>query len=154
MTSEGLSDWVVSTDHRLQMIFDRPIVVRSGFCALLGWIALVEDPMQLSTRQHRQKTPWLWWDGLEPSVGFLTISSIAKPEMRESTGLTMISSESSGGSAVRRLPNTARPIGSMILAGLARSSGNRFLLASVSRSKARLSFIPIRPNGWRCSVTM
>ena len=97
VTSEGLSDWVVSSDHRLQMIFDRPISRSKRLLRVLGSIALVEDPMQLTARQHHQKTPWLWWDGLEPSVGFLTISSIAKPEMRESTGLTRISSESSGG---------------------------------------------------------
>ncbi len=97
VTCEGLSDWVVSSDHRLQMIFDRPISRSKRLLRVLGSIALVEDPMQLTARQHRQKTPWLWWEGLEPSVGFLTISSIAKPEMRESTGLTRISSESSGG---------------------------------------------------------
>ena len=33
---------------------------------------------------------------MEASAGFLTISSISKPEMRGSTGLTLISSESSG----------------------------------------------------------
>ena len=97
VTAEGLSDWMVSDDHRLHMMFDRPISRPKRLLRVSAWIALVEDPMQLSTRQHRQKTPWFWWDGVEPSIGFLTISSIAKPEMRGSTGLTMISSESSGG---------------------------------------------------------
>ena len=96
VTAEGLTDWTIAADHRLHLMFDRPITRPKRHLRVLAWIPLLEDPLQISTRQHRVTTPWFWWDGVEASAGFLTISSIVKPEMRGSTGLTLISSESSG----------------------------------------------------------
>lgn len=38
--------------------------------------------------------PWFGWVGMDASAGFVTISSVTKPEMRGATGLTLISTES------------------------------------------------------------
>jgi hypothetical protein len=96
VTAEGLTDWRVAVDHRLNLIFDRPITRSKRHLRVLALIPILEDPLQINTRQHRVKTPWFWWDGMETSAGFLTISSIVKPELWGSTGLTLLSSESSG----------------------------------------------------------
>ena len=94
VSAEGLSDWSVAAGQRLRMtfvsVFNRP----TRRLRVFGWIAVNEDPLRTSTRQHQVKTPWFWWDGLEASAGFLTVSSISKPEMRGSLGLTLVSSES------------------------------------------------------------
>jgi hypothetical protein len=96
VTSEGLTDWAIAGDRRLHLIFDRPITRPKRHLRVLAWIPVVEDPLQMSAGQHRIQTPWFRWNGVEPSTGFLTIASTVKPEMRGSTGLTLISSESSG----------------------------------------------------------
>jgi hypothetical protein len=95
VTAEGLSDWTVSSDHRLHLRFDRPLSRPRRRLRVVAWISLLEDPLRIATRHHRLKTPWFWWNGVEASAGFLTISSTAKPEMKAATGLTLISSESS-----------------------------------------------------------
>ena len=64
VTADGLSDWTVSADHRLHLMFDRPIAGRSGSCAFWPGSLCDEDPLQISTRQHHVKTPWFWWDGV------------------------------------------------------------------------------------------
>jgi hypothetical protein len=104
VTSEGLTDWVTPGDRRLHLMFDRPITRPKRHLRILAWIPIVENPLQISTGQHRVQTPWFWWGGVESSTGFLTISSAVKPEMRGSTGLTLISSESSG-AVVTASPN-------------------------------------------------
>jgi hypothetical protein len=95
VTGDGLSDWTVSALHRLHLMFDRPFTLPKRKLRIVALITLKEEPLQISTRQHQVKTPWIWWEGAEASAGFLTISSIAKPELRESTGLTLISAETS-----------------------------------------------------------
>ena len=94
--AEGLSDWTISADHHLRMVIERPISRAKRHLRVFGWIPLREDPLQLNARQHHVKTPWFWWDGVETGTGFLTIASIAKPEVRGSAGLSLVSSESSG----------------------------------------------------------
>ena len=96
VTAEGLSEWTISGDRRLHLTFDRPITRPKRHLRIVAWVPLNEDPLRISTRQHMIKTPWFSWYGMEASAGFLTVSSIARPEMRGSTGLTLISSESSG----------------------------------------------------------
>ena len=104
VTAEGLTDWTIAVDHRLHLVFDRPITLSKRHLRVLALIPLLEDPLQINTRQHRVKTPWFWWDGMETSAGFLTISSIVKPELRGATGLTLLSSESSS-AVVTTSPN-------------------------------------------------
>ncbi len=93
VTSEGLTDWTISNDHRLALMFDRPITRPKRHLRVLAWIPILEEPLKITRHQHRVATPWFWWNGLEVSAGFLTISSTVKPELRGSTGLTLISSE-------------------------------------------------------------
>ncbi len=96
VAAEGLTDWTVGANHRLHLVFDRPITRSKRHLRVFALIPILEDPLQINTRHHIIRTPWLWWDGIEASAGFLTISSIVKPELRGSTGLTLLSSESSG----------------------------------------------------------
>ena len=96
VTAEGLSDWTVRLNHKLHLIFDRPITRSKRQLRVFALIPLLEEPLQVNARQHRVKTPWFLWDGMEASAGFLTISSTVKPELLGSTGLTLLSSESSG----------------------------------------------------------
>jgi hypothetical protein len=96
VTAEGLTDWTVAVNHKLHLIFDRPITGTKRNLRVLGFIPLLDEPLQFNARKHRIKTPWFLWDGMEASAGFLTISSTVKPELLESTGLTLLSSESSG----------------------------------------------------------
>ena len=96
VTADGLTDWTVAVNHRLHLIFDRPISRSKRQVHILALIPILEEPLQINTRQHRVKTPWFLWDGMDASVGFLTISSTVKPELRGSTGLALLSSESSG----------------------------------------------------------
>ena len=106
VTAPGLTDWTIVGNRRLHLMFDHPVTRPKRHLRVVAWIPLVEDPLQISTRQHRVATPWFWWNGMEPGAGFLTISSTVKPEMRGSTGLTLISSESS--SAVVTMPPSHR----------------------------------------------
>jgi hypothetical protein len=110
VNADGLSDWSLTADHRLHLIFDRPSSLPRRRLRVAALITLKEEPLQLSARQHQIKTPWFWWEGAEASAGFLTIGSVAKPEMRGSSGLTLISSESSraGVSATPRHRSTYR----------------------------------------------
>ena len=96
VTAEGLSDWTVAANHRLHLIFDRAITGSKRHLRVLALIPILEEPLQISARQHRVKTPWFLWDGMEASAGFLTMSSTVKPELLGSLGLTLLSSESSG----------------------------------------------------------
>jgi len=95
VTAEGLTDWTTTPDHRLRLVFDRPLPRARRLLRVLAWIPLAEDPLKIGSRQHRIRVPWFGWDGLEGEAGLLTVSSISKPELQGSTGLTM-SSESSG----------------------------------------------------------
>jgi hypothetical protein len=110
VTADGLSDWTISADHRLHLMFDRPVTRPKRRLRIVAWIPLSEEPLEISTRKHQVKTPWFRWDGTESLAGFLTISSISKPEMRGSTGLTLISAESSraGVTATPRYRSTYR----------------------------------------------
>ena len=53
VTAEGLTDWTVAADHRLHLIFDRPITRSKRHLRVFAWIPILEDPLQISTRQHR-----------------------------------------------------------------------------------------------------
>jgi hypothetical protein len=96
VTAEGLTDWTTSSDSRLHLKFERPVSGSRRHLRVSGWLPLVQDPLQIGSRQHRIRVPWIRWDGVEGHTGILTISSMSKPEMQGSTDLTMIPSESSG----------------------------------------------------------
>jgi len=96
VTADGLTDWTTTPLRRLRLMFDRPFPRPRRPLRVLAWIPLSEDPLKVGSRQRRIRVPWIGWDGMEESAGFLTVSSISKPELQGSTGLTMISSESSG----------------------------------------------------------
>ncbi|HKI17761.1 MAG TPA: hypothetical protein VKA15_07760, partial [Isosphaeraceae bacterium] len=95
VTAEGLTDWTISADRRLHLRFDRPIDRPRRHLHIFAWIPLSEEPLKVGSRQHRIRAPWIWWEGMESNTGFLTVSSIPKPEVQESAGLTLITSESS-----------------------------------------------------------
>jgi hypothetical protein len=96
IASAGLADWTITPDHRLHLTFDRSVAAQRRKLQLAGWIPLSEDPLKISSRRHRIALPWIEWDNLESQVGILTISSITKPDVSRSPGLSLISSESSG----------------------------------------------------------
>ncbi len=97
VTADGLTDWTTTPDgRRLRLMFDRPLPRPRRLLRIVAWIPLAEDPLKIGSRQHRIRTPWIRWDGMDEAAGFLTVSSISKPEFPGSTGLTAISSESSG----------------------------------------------------------
>lgn len=51
--------------------------------------------MRIGVRRNRLATPWIDWHGMEGSDGILNLSSITKPEIQGSAGLSLIASESS-----------------------------------------------------------
>ena len=95
VTAEGLTDWTISADHRLHLRFDRTIVRPRRRLHIFAWTPLSEEPLKGGSRQHRIPPPWIGWEDMESSSSFLTISSIPKPEIQGSQGLTLITSESS-----------------------------------------------------------
>jgi hypothetical protein len=95
VTAEGLTDWTVSADRRLQLRFDKPIDRPRRRIHIFAWIPLSDEPLKVGSRQHRIRAPWIWWDDKESNTGSLTISSISKLDMLGSAGLTLITSESS-----------------------------------------------------------
>jgi len=102
VTADGLADWTTTPDHRLRLMFDRPLPRPRRLLRVLAWIPLSEDPLKIGSRQHRIRVPWIGWEGTEGTAGFLTVSSISKPTLQGSTGLTTISSESSGAGGTTR----------------------------------------------------
>ncbi len=96
VTAEGLADWTVTPDRRLHLVFDRPVASQRRRLRLSAWIPLSEDPLKIGSRHHRIRLPWIEWKGSEGQAGFLAISSISKPDVQGSPGLTLISTESSG----------------------------------------------------------
>ena len=47
VTAEGLSDWTISADRRLHLMFDRPITRPKRHLRIVAWILpLQEDPLQ------------------------------------------------------------------------------------------------------------
>ena len=96
VTGDGLTDWTMTPLGRLRLMFDRPLPRSGRLLRIHAWIPLAEDPLKIGSRQHRIRVPWIAWDGIDEIAGFLTVSSIAKPDLAGSTGLTAISSESSG----------------------------------------------------------
>jgi hypothetical protein len=103
VTADGLTDWTTTADHGLRLMFDRPVARPRRLLRVLGWIPLAEDPLKTGARHHRIQIPWIDWQGMDEAAGSLTITSISKPELGRSPGLTVISDESPG--AV----GTARP---------------------------------------------
>jgi hypothetical protein len=95
VTADGLTDWTTSPDLRLHLMFDRPVPEPHRRLRISGWIPVAEDPLQTGARQHRIRVPWIRWERTEVRAGSLTITSVSKPVVQESTGLTPISAESS-----------------------------------------------------------
>jgi hypothetical protein len=96
VTGEGLTDWMISADHRLHLIWDRQGAVSSRHVRISGWIPVTDDPMKVGPRQYRIPVPWIGWAGVELNAGSLAVSSNARAEILGAAGLTLLSSESSG----------------------------------------------------------
>ena len=96
VTVEGLADWSVTPDHRLRLVFGRPVASQRRRLRLSAVIPMSEDPLKTGSRHHRIRVPWIGWEGSEGQAGFLAISSISKPEIQGSPGSTLITSEISG----------------------------------------------------------
>jgi hypothetical protein len=93
VTAEGLTDWTISADRHLHLRFDRPIDRPRRRLRIFAWIPLSEEPLKVSSRQRRIRAPWIWSEDMESNTGFLTISSIPKPDVHGLAGLTLITSE-------------------------------------------------------------
>ena len=96
VTAEGLTDWTRFQENRLRLMFDRPLARTRRLLRVLAWIPLADDPLEIGLREHHIRVPWIRWDGMDETAGSLTVSSISKPELLGSTGLTAVSSESTG----------------------------------------------------------
>jgi hypothetical protein len=104
VTADGLADWTTTSNHRLRLIFHRRTPRPRRLLRIRAWIPLVEDPLGIGSRQHRLRVPWLRWSCAEEVGGRLMVSSISKPELQGSTGLTAVSAElaTTGGTAPPR----------------------------------------------------
>ncbi len=96
VSAPGLGDWSTTTLGKLRLMFDGSSASSSRRLRLMGWIPVSEDPIKLGAREHRIAVPWIKWSDVEPMPGFLTASSISKLEVEGASGMTLISSESSG----------------------------------------------------------
>ncbi len=110
VVGDGLTDWVAAAGGRLALRFDRPGAGPGRKISIRGWIPVNEQPLRVGSILHRMRTPWVVWRGVEAVAGFLTISSVAKSEVRGADGLTLISSESTAavGTAPARNRQTFR----------------------------------------------
>jgi hypothetical protein len=97
VAADGLADWSTTADGRLHLMFDGSTAAPRRRVQLMAAVAVSEDPLRIGLSQHRIRIPWIDWVGMEALAGFLVISSSIKPEIQGSTGMTPISSESSGG---------------------------------------------------------
>ena len=102
--AEGLADWSATTDGRLHLMFDGSSAEPRRRVELMAAIGVSDDPLRIGPSQHRISVPWIDWLGMESLAGFLVVSSNTMPELHGSTGMTPISSETSGaaGTASRR----------------------------------------------------
>jgi hypothetical protein len=97
VAAEGLADWSTTADGRLRLMFDGSAAAPRRRVQITAAVQESDDPFRIGSSKHRLRVPWIDWLGIEPLAGFLVISSSTKPEIQGSTGMTPISSESSGG---------------------------------------------------------
>ncbi len=96
VSAPGLGHWSTTTAGSLRLMFDGSVAASRRRLRLMGWIPVTEDPLKIGSRQHRIAVPWILWQGVESLAGFLVASSISKLEVQGASGMTQISSESSG----------------------------------------------------------
>jgi hypothetical protein len=92
--ADGLVEWTITPEHGLHLLFGRQPPRPRRLLRIAAWTPFAEDPLKIGPRQHRLRVPWIEWGGMEETGGLLTISSISKPELQGSTGLTLVSAES------------------------------------------------------------
>jgi hypothetical protein len=90
-----LTDWSISPERRLHLVFNRRGAMSRHHVRIAGWIPLNEDPMRVEPHEKRIPTPWIGWGGAEARSGSLTVSSTSRLELKEAAGLVPIVSESS-----------------------------------------------------------
>ena len=96
VSAPGLGDWSTTDGGRLQLMFDGSNGPSRRRLRLVGFIPVSEDPLKIGPHQHRIAVPWIEWNEVESLPGFLVASSISKLEVAGASGMTLISSESSG----------------------------------------------------------
>jgi hypothetical protein len=88
VSGDGLMDWTISSDQHLHLIWERPDSGPRRRVRISGWIPLIEDPLEIGSRHHRVRTPWVNWVGAEAVTGSLVVSSDSKPALAGAEGLT------------------------------------------------------------------
>ncbi len=96
VSAPGLENWSMTADGRLGLSFDGSTASSRRHLRLVGSIPVSEDPLKIDSRSHRIPVPWIEWQDMEIFAGFLVASSISKLDMHAVSGVTLISSESSG----------------------------------------------------------
>jgi hypothetical protein len=94
VSADGLVDWTITPKRGLRLLFGRQLPRARRLLRIAAWMPFAEDPLKIGSRQHRLQVPWIKWGGMEETGGLLTISSVSKPELAGSTGLTFVSAES------------------------------------------------------------
>jgi hypothetical protein len=96
VSAPGLEYWSTTADGRLRLLFDGSTASSRKRLRLVGSIPVSEEPLKSGSRPHRIAIPWIDWQDMEVIAGFLVASSISKLETHAASGVTLISSESSG----------------------------------------------------------
>jgi hypothetical protein len=94
--AEGLADWRTTADGRLHLMFDASTALPRRRAQIMAAVPVSEGPLQVGSRKHRIRVPWIEWLGIEALAGILVTSSNTVPETHGSAGMKLISSESSG----------------------------------------------------------
>ena len=96
VSGPGLGYWSSTARGRLRLMFDGSNMSTRRRVRLVGSIRVSEDARTIGSRQHRMAVPWIKWQDAELLAGFLAASSTSKLDVQGGTGMTVISSESSG----------------------------------------------------------
>ncbi len=88
VSGDGLMDWTISADHHLHLTWGRPGSGPRRRVRIVAWIPLSEDPLEIGSRQHRVRTPWVNWIGTEAGTASLVVSSDSKLVLTGADGLT------------------------------------------------------------------
>ena len=93
--ADGLADWSTTADGRLHLMFDGSTASPRRQVQIMAAVPVSDDPLRVGSSQHRIRVPWIDWPGIEALAGILVTSSNTVPEIHGSTGMKLISSESS-----------------------------------------------------------
>ncbi len=85
---DGLIDWTVTGERKLNLTWHRRGARSRRALHLLGWIATDEDPLAVPPRRPALRTPWIDWPGAEVGPATLAVFGPTNAEIRGGSGLT------------------------------------------------------------------